>query len=138
MVPCFHKSPIMSNITDLLYLIVSCVVIELALIDQWVTTRLGSTVCWNHLLMRCKSHTTIVCTITCIDELVSVEHSFASILKLLPSSWYPLGKIFYGFLFNSLVVLLHCLSNYQSKHQVIVVNNCHDWIVVCYIEWADF
>ena len=40
----------------------SCVVIQLALIDQWVTTRLGSTVCWNHLLMRCKSHTTIVCT----------------------------------------------------------------------------
>ena len=69
-----------------------CVVIELALIDQWVTTRLGSTVCWNHLLMWCKSHTTIVCTITCIDELASVVHNFASILKLLPSSWYPLGQ----------------------------------------------
>ena len=96
----------------------SCVVIQLALIDQWVTTRLGSTVCWNHLLMRCKSHTTIVCMRkgmvhlarvcskwtnpltygwllpgdTCIDELASVEHNFASILKLLPSSWYPSGQ----------------------------------------------
>ena len=91
----------------------SGVVIELALIDQWVTTRLGSTVCWNHLLMRCKSHTrkgmfhlARVCSKwtnpltygwllpgghlywwTCVSE-----HNFASILKLLPSSWYPLGQ----------------------------------------------
>ena len=85
--------------------------------DVWVATSRGTPVVMN------------------LRQLSTTLHQFWSYFLLLGIPW---GRIFYGFLFNSLVVLLHCLSKYQSKYPVIVVNNCHDWIVVCYIEWADF